>query len=80
MWIKVKRAFYGDEKGVKAGDIIEVTEARGRQLVKRNLADETDAPAAVSAEAEGGEGSGGEKQATKPDNKQAQKPENKSAA
>lgn len=38
MQIKVLRAFYGDEKGVKAGDVIEVSDARGRQLIQRKLA------------------------------------------
>lgn len=38
MRLKVTRAFYGDEKGVKAGDVIDVSEARGRQLVQRKLA------------------------------------------
>lgn len=39
MRIKVLRAFYGDEKGVKEGDVIEVADTRGRQLIQRKLAE-----------------------------------------
>ena len=40
MHIKVKRAFYGDEKGVKAGEVIEVADLRGRELIQRGLAEQ----------------------------------------
>lgn len=69
--VLVKRAFYGDEKGVKAGDVIKVTEPRGKELEKRGLVailgvveeEEAEAPDA--------------KQAQAPDNKQAQTPATK---
>lgn len=62
--VQVKRAFYGDEKGVKAGDVIEVTEPRGKELEKRGLV-------AILGPAE--------KQADAPDTKQAPAPDNKQA-
>lgn len=39
MKILVKRAFYGDEKGVKEGQVIDVSDARGKELISRNLAE-----------------------------------------
>lgn len=39
MKITVKRAFYGDEKGVKEGQVIDVSDARGKELISRNLAE-----------------------------------------
>lgn len=38
MQILAKRAFYGDEKGVKAGQTLTVSDPRGRELVRRGLA------------------------------------------
>lgn len=68
--VQVKRAFYGDEKGVKAGDVIEVTEPRGKELEKRGL---VVILGVVEEEAEAPEA----KQAQAPENKQAQTPATK---
>ncbi len=68
--VRVKRAFYGDEKGVKAGDVIEVTEPRGKELEKRGL---VEILGAVEKEAEAPD----TKQAPTPDNRQAPAPATK---
>jgi len=62
MKVRVKRAFYGDEKGVKAGDVIEVAASRGKELAAKGLVE------IISAE---------EKEAENPENKQAPTPRNK---
>jgi len=46
MMIRARRSFYGDEKGVKAGQEVEVSNARGKQLVQLGLAEEIAAPVA----------------------------------
>jgi len=67
--VKVKRAFYGDERGVKAGDVIDVADLRAKELEKRGLVEILGRAEKVEAPET--------KQAQAPDNKQAPAPATK---
>lgn len=70
--VRVKRAFYGVEKNVRAGDVIEVAADRAKALEKKGLveimSDDTKQSEAPKT-----------KQAAKPQNKQAPAPADKAA-
>lgn len=51
MLIKAVRAFYGDEKGVKAGAVIDVNDLRGKQLIQSGLAEAAGGEKAAPAHA-----------------------------
>lgn len=68
--VKVKRAFYGVEKGVRAGDVIAVADDRAKSLERKGLVE-------ILGEAKEA-GQPGNKQAPKPSDKQAPSPATKS--